>query len=209
MRTLCTYVFLMCCSILFSQRIQNMSVSLVNSQNQGVQSQVLVRFSLSPGQGCPGYEILHCTDSINFLQVYNYVGICGNQNTTESFNFTHGSPGVEMINYYKVSIPGFEVSPIHRIYVTQQSPKPNLMVYPNPVFSQDFINLRYFNYVGTKLEGFIFNQFGKSIQTLYMDITQNESVVNISELTDGLYIVWLTDGNWLFRSKFIVKRIQK
>lgn len=183
-----------------------MNVSLVNSQNQGTQSQVLVRFSLSPGQACPGYEILHSTDSINYQQIYNYAGICGNQNNTESFNFTHGSPGIEMLNYYKVSIPGFETSPVHRIFVTQQTPKPNLMVYPNPVFTQDAIRLRYFNYVGNKLEGYIYNQHGKPVQTLYLDIYQNESMVNIEGLSDGLYIVWLTDGNWLFRSKFVVKR---
>ncbi len=206
MKKLFTYIFILGCLSIFSQRIQNVNVSLVNSQNQGTNSQVLVRFSLTAGQSCPGYEILHCTDSLNYLQIYNYSGVCGNTTADESFNFTHGSPGIEMINYYKISIPGYETSPAFRIYVSQQTPKPNILVFPNPVFNQEFIRLRFYNYVGAKVEGFIFNQFGKVVRPLLLDINQSQSEVNINELNDGLYIVWLTDGNWLFRSKFIVKR---
>ncbi|MDZ4664420.1 MAG: T9SS type A sorting domain-containing protein [Bacteroidota bacterium] len=206
MKRLFAYSFIIACFSTFSQRIQNVNVSLVNSQNQGANSQVLVRFTLSAGQPCPGYEILHCTDSLNYLQLYNYSGICGNTTADESFNFTHGSPGIEMVNYYKVSIPGFETSPAYRIYVGQQTPKPNILVFPNPVFDQEFIRLRFYNYVGTKVEGFIFSQFGKTVRPLLLDIKQDHGEVNINDLNDGLYIVWLTDGNWLFRSKFIVKR---
>lgn len=206
MKPIITYLFFVLCLPILAQRIQNVSVSLVNSQNQGVQSQVLVRFSITAGQACSGYDILHSTDSLNYLPIYSYSGICGNTTTDESFSFTHGNPGIDVLNYYKVSIPGFEVSPVHRIYVTASSPKPNVLVYPNPVFQQDLIRLKYSNYVGTKLEGFIYNQHGKPVRNLYVDIKNYESEVNINELNDGLYIVWLTDGNWLFRSKFIVKR---
>jgi len=206
MRNILTYIFIIGWFCMFSQRIRNVNVSLVNSQNQGVNTQVLVRFTLTAGQACPGYEILHSSDSLNYLPIYNYVGLCGNQNTDESYNFTHGSPNVEMVNYYKISIPGFETSPAYRIYVSQQSPKPNLLVFPNPVFDEEFIRLRYFNYVGAKVEGFIYNQHGNPVKTLLLDINQNQSEININELNDGLYIVWLTDGTWLFRSKFIVKR---
>lgn len=206
MRHYLLYIFFGLITTASGQRIQNVNVSLVNSQNQGSNTQVLVRFSLSAGVSCPGYEILHSSDSLNFIQIYNYSGICGNQNTEESFNFTHGSPAIEMTNYYQISIPGFETSPVYRIYVGQQSPKPNILVFPNPVFDQEFIRLRFYNYVGAKVEGFIYNQFGNAVKSLFLDITQDQSEVNINDLQDGLYVVWLTDGNWLFRSKFIVKR---
>jgi hypothetical protein len=206
MKVFFTYALLMLCGSSFAQRIQDVSVSLVNSQNQGTTSQVLIRFTISPGQSCPGYEILHCTDSLNYLSIYNYAGICGNQSTSESFNFTHGSPGIEMINYYKVSIPGFETSPPHRIFVGQQAPKPNLIVYPNPVFNQPIITLKYMNYSGTSVFGYIYNQFGNPVRELDLKIDQSLSQVNISDLNDGLYVVWVTDGTWLFRNKFIVKR---
>jgi len=206
MRSHFFHIFFFLACALFSQRIQNVNLSLVNSQNQGTNSQVQVRFDISPGQSCPGWEILHCTDSLNYVSVYNDAGICGNQNTSESKSFVHASPGLDMLNYYKVSIPGFELSSPYRIYVGQQVPKPNLLVYPNPVFQQDFITLKYLNYAGSQVFGYIYNQFGIQERELILKIDQSLSQVNISGLKDGLYVVWLTDGNWLFRNKFIVKR---
>jgi hypothetical protein len=206
MRLFFTYLALIISWVAFSQRIQNVSLSLVNSQNQGTNSQVLVHFEISPGQSCPGWEILHCTDSLNYISVYNNAGICGNQSTSESKDYTHPSPGLEMLNYYKVSIPGFETSKPYRIYVGQQVPKPNLLVYPNPVFNQSFITLKYMNYSGSTVFGYIYNQFGTPVRELLLKVDQSLSSVNISDLADGLYVVWVTDGAWLFRSKFIVKR---
>jgi hypothetical protein len=111
-----------------------------------------------------------------------------------------------VLNYYKISIPGFETSPPYRIYVGQQAPKPNLLVYPNPVSNQDFITLKYINYSGSSVFGYIYNQFGIAVRELDLKIDQSLSQVNIGDLADGLYVVWVTDGTWLFRNKFIVKR---
>lgn len=206
MKLFFTHFLLLISCVLFAQRIQNVNLSLVNSQNQGTNSQVLIRFEIGPGQSCPGWEILHCTDSLNYLSIHNEVGICGSPTSSESKSHTHGSPGIEMVNYYKVSIPGFETSQPYRIYVGQQVPKPNIMVYPNPVFQQDFITLKYQNYAGSTVFGYIYNQFGIPVRELDLKIDQSLSQVNISDLRDGLYVVWVTDGTWLFRNKFIVKR---
>jgi len=206
LKILITYFFTFCCLCFYSQRLQNINVSLVNGQNQ-TSSQVLVRFTITAGIACPGYEILHCTDSINFLQAYNYAGICGNQNSDESFNFTHGSPGIEMVNYYKVSIPGYETSNVYRVYVGSQAPKSSILVYPNPAFNESILHLKFFNYTGSLVDGYVYNQFGVAVKPLSLTIKQDISEFNISDLDDGLYIVWLTDGNWLFKAKFIVKRV--
>lgn len=206
MKTLFTYFLTCFCLSVFSQRLQNINVSLVNGQNQ-TSSQVLVRFTITAGLACPGYEILHCTDSLNYLQAYNYAGLCGNQSTDESFNFTHGSPGIEMVNYYKVSIPGYETSNVYRVYVGAQAPKSSILVYPNPAFNESILHLKFFNYSGSLVDGYVYNQFGVAVKPLSLTIKQNVSEFNISDLDNGLYIVWLTDGNWLFKAKFIVKRV--
>lgn len=205
MKTFFTYFALVFCVAAFSQRLQNISASAITGQNQ-TSSQVLIRFTIAAGIACPGYEILHCTDSINFIQVYNYAGICGNQSTDESFSFTHGSPGLEMVNYYRVSIPGYETSPTQRIYVGNQASNASMFVYPNPAFSESMLRLKFYNYAGTNVDGYVYNQFGVAIKPLSLAIKQDVSEFNISDLDSGLYIVWLTDGNWLFRAKFIVKR---
>lgn len=192
----------------FAQRIINANVSLVNSQNQtGTTSQVLVRFSLTAGPACPGYEILHCTDSINYLPFYNYAGLCGDQTREVSFSHTHGNPLPEMVNYYKVSIPGYETSPAMRIFVGAQAPQSNLKVYPNPAFNESYLKLIFSNYFGKEVNGFLYDEQGIKMKTLTITIQQDRGEVYIGDLDDGMYIIWLTDGNILFKSKFIVKRV--
>lgn len=199
---------LLLCAFTFAQRITNANVSLVNSQGQtGTTSQVLVRFSLTAGQSCPGYELLHCTDSINYLQFYNYAGICGDQTKEVSFSHAHSNPTPEMVNYYKISIPGYEISPPMRIFVGSQAPQSNLKVYPNPAFNESYLKLIFSNYFGKEVYGFLYDQKGIKMKTLTIAIQQDRAEVYIGDLEDGMYIVWLTDGNILFRSKFIVKRV--
>lgn len=197
----------MLCYAGFAQRITNINVSLVNSQNQsGTTSQVLVRFTLTAGPSCPGYEILHCTDSINYLQFYNYAGICGDQNSDVSFSQIHGSPSPNMVNYYKVSIPGYETSAPQRIYVGSQTPQSTLKVYPNPAINESTLFMTFSNYFGNEVNGFIYNQQGMKIRPITIPIKQDKGETYIGDLNDGMYIIWLTDGKILFRSKFIVKR---
>lgn len=191
----------------FSQRIQNVNVSLVNTQSQSSSSQVLVRFTLTAGLSCPGYELMHSLDSLNYIQFYSYSSVCGNQSTDESFSNIHSSPGINQVNYYKVNIPGFETSAAYRIFVGPQAPKSTLLVYPNPIFNDSYIHLRFYNYIGSKVEGYVYNQFGTAVKPLSLTIDQDLSEVNVNDLNDGLYVVWVTDGNILFRAKFIVKRI--
>lgn len=201
------YFFLFSVLAVSGQRITNFNVSAVKSQNQSTSSQVLVRFTLTAGQSCPGYEILHCTDSVNYLQIYNYAGICGSQNKDESFSYLHGSPGYNMTNYYKINIPGFEMSSPQRIYIGEQVPQSSLLIYPNPVFQESLVQLRFHNYGGGFVEGYIYNQHGVKLRPISFDVKLTDVQLDVKDLNDGLYIIWLTDGISLFRGKFIVKRV--
>ncbi|MBL7917304.1 MAG: T9SS type A sorting domain-containing protein [Bacteroidia bacterium] len=205
LKSFITYLFIFLNVFCFGQRIVNFNVSLVAGQNQTT-NQVLVRFSLTPGQSCPGYEILHSLDSINFLQIYNYAGLCGNQSTEENYSFVHSGPAPNQINYYKISIPGFETSTIRSIYVGEQALRASIFLYPNPIINDNILRLKYYNFAGDYVEGYIYNQFGMPIKPLFLSVKNQLSEIDVGELNSGLYIVWLTDGNVALRSKFIVKR---
>ncbi len=189
---------------LLGQRITNFNLSLVTAQGQN--TSVLARFSITAGQTCPGYEILHSSDSINYLPAYSYAGICGDLNTETSYSFLHGGPIPNQNNFYKVSIPGFETSLAQKIFVGNQLAQSNIRVYPNPVITEDRIKLKFYNFEGGFVEGFIYNQQGIRLIPLFFNVQQSDPEIVISDLDDGLFIIWLTDGNVLFRSKFIVKR---
>jgi hypothetical protein len=187
-----------------AQRIANFNLSLVAAQGQN--TSVLARFSITAGQTCPGYEILHSVDSLNYIPVYSYAGICGDLNVETSYSFLHGGPIPNQNNFYKVNIPGFETSAPQRIFVGNQAAQVNIRPYPNPVGTEDRIRLKFYNFQGGFVEGFIYNQHGIRLLPLYFKVDQNDPEVLIGDLSDGLYILWLTDGNVLFRTKFIVKR---
>ncbi len=189
-----------------AQRIVNFNVSLVPPQVQGGIPQVLVRFGISPGIACPGYELLHSLDSINFIQFYNYAGICGTSSIEETYSQLHSTPAFNQINYYKVSIPGFETSSTARIFVGEYTQGARLLLFPNPIINDNILRLKFLNFSGNEVEGYIYNQSGIKEGELYLKVVNNLSEINIGYLPDGLYIIWLTDGNIVLRSKFIIKR---
>jgi hypothetical protein len=198
------FILMLWSATAFGQRIVNFNLSLVS--NQGQNTSVLVRFSITAGQTCPGYEILHSADSLNYIPVYNYAGICGDPNAETSYSFVHGAPLPNQNNFYKINIPGFESTAPQKIFVGQQAPQSTLRVYPNPVVTEDRIRLKFFNFAGGLVEGFIYNQNGVRLMPLFIEVKQSDPEVAVGDLEDGLYIIWLTDGNILYRSKFIVKR---
>lgn len=207
MKRLLIYLFITINLSVFGQRLANISLSPVSSQNQ-TGTNVLVRFSILPGIACPGYEILHSTDSLNFYPVYSFSGICGNQSSEETHDYLHVNPLQNTINYYRVSIPGYETSKIHRIYVGENAGKPSILLYPNPLSNyQSFVSFKINNYVTNYLEGFIISQNGQKSERLYLTINQDYGQFPVDDVEDGLYFIWLTDGKVALQAKFIVKRL--
>jgi hypothetical protein len=111
-----------------------------------------------------------------------------------------------MVNFYKVSIPGYEISAPQRVFVGSQTPQSTLKVYPNPVIYETTLHLIFSNYFGSEVNGFLYDQQGVKLRALTIPIKQDKGETFIGDLDSGIYIIWLTDGKILFRSKFIVKR---
>ncbi|MCE3227581.1 MAG: hypothetical protein K0S32_2132 [Bacteroidetes bacterium] len=181
------------------QRIQNFNVF---SAGQSVG----IRFTVTKGPQCNGYTIYHSLDSVNFNQIYNYPGICGDMNSNQDYTYTHTTPALNQPNFYKIDLFPIEVSEIKRIHVGENQ-LPSILVYPNPVVGvYDILNLKVFNVNNANLVGAIYNQFGKPVK--YIDVfTQGDLATSyISEFGNGLYTVWLSDGNNVFAAKFIINR---
>lgn len=206
MKAFFKYFLLATCLPGYAQRIINVSASPVTGQGQSTSPQVLVHFTLKAGLTCPGYELIHSLDSLNYLPFYTSSNVCGNQATDESFSQVHVSPGINQINYYKVNIPGFETSATYSVFVGSKAAQPGLQAYPNPIADQGTLSLKFLNYSGALVEGHIIDQNGITLQSLTVPIQQGIGMMNITNLLDGLYLIWLTDGNLLFKTKIIVKR---
>lgn len=194
------YIFIVlsfCCKA--QQRIQNLNVFVAGTS-------VGIKFTITKGVQCSGYAIYHSADSINFNQIYNYPGVCGDVTTSQDISYTHTSPLINQINYYKVELIPIETSPVKRIYVNV-APKIILVAFPNPVVNiYDLLNLKISNSNNIILFGFIYNQSGKPIRQLNLTTQIDATTVNINDLSNGLYVIWLTDNTSVYTSKFIINR---
>lgn len=185
-----------------AQRIQNFNLYTVGSS-------VNVKFTISGGAQCSGYKIWHSLDStyFGFNPIYDYPGVCGGSGSPEDISYIHANPSINQVNYYKVELVPVETSPVKRVYVPVDQTKVKLFLYPNPIGSfSDILNLKIPNIGSVKLFGFLYNQFGHKLRELDVTMQFDLASVNVYDLNDGFYEVWLTDGKQSYSSKFIVKR---
>jgi hypothetical protein len=200
MKRLLSALFLLSTFCLSAQRI----ISFNAFESKG---SVLLKFILSPGPECFGYIIHRSTDSITYSPVYQSDQTCGNASTNAEISWTDGAPVPNVINYYRVELKPYEVSRIERIYVGSASFR-GIIAYPNPLgdVNLDEISLRILNTNGSRFIGFVYNQDGDPVCDIDT-IAAGEIVrVDITMLRNGVYCVWLTDGNNAYSAKFIIAK---
>jgi hypothetical protein len=169
---------------------------------------ILVKFSVYPGTYVYEYRILHATDtdSTNYVPIHTE-SIPGGQLSSTEISYVHTTPAQNQVNYYKIVLDPYEMTPAKRIYV---SPKGymHMIPYPNPFgdFSTNVLTLRILNTNNLRFIGWIFNQMGNPLKEIDVRANGELATVDIGELTNGLYIVWLTDFNNAYNTKFVIRR---
>jgi hypothetical protein len=180
-----------------AQRLQNISLSSAG----GI---VRIDFTVAKGSNCEGYKILHSTDSTFFNVVAEIPGICSSSFEDLSHTYNHTSPQVNAMNYYKIELAFVETSPIQRIYVSSDS-RSILTAYPNPVLlSEGSIHFRTSSTENGTLEGFICDENGRKLQSLLLNCYDYKIDLPIFHLKTGIHFIWLSDGVYLYGSKFII-----
>jgi hypothetical protein len=196
MRYLFFYPFLLFSSIVSSQRLVSADAIFTNTA-------VVVRFTLAAGTSCSAYSILYCTDSVNYQSVFDG-GPCTAYSEPSQFSYAYTSFAPNVINYYKVRLDAWEDSPVLRVYPSKAGRK-GLTMYPNPLGPNDvLLNLRAMGTDTTTLYGFLYNRFGSAQRELYLETRAGQAQLNVGDLPQGVYVLWLTDGNNVYSGKFIV-----
>jgi len=79
-------------------------------------------------------------------------------------------------------------------------------IYPNPVSSEVNISFKTMSGGATKIE--LFNSMGQKLRTLFYDaIEKNKEVIiecDINQIDTGLYYAIITNGNEIFKEKFLI-----
>ena len=192
-----TIAFLFSASFSVAQRVFNFSVT------QSV-SAVAYSFTYRSGSTCNGYQLMYSTDSLNFIAVDNYPGICGASGADEFFSGVHKTPKVNAWNYYRIQMANFESSEIRKVFVSSDG---NLkaVVFPNPYTDNNLtLHYRISGANNLRLQGFVYDANGYAQQYIDTTTTADTGVIDTRLLENGLYIVWLTDGTNLYKGKFLV-----
>ena len=193
------FLFFLLSTHIFAQRILNFKIFQVNQA-------VFLNFILSKGSSCNGFNVLHSTDSVNFKVIHEDPTICGTSNADEAKNWTHANPIINQLNYYKIQLNPGEMSSVNRIFVNQTN-KPNIVLFPNPISTDhDFLTIKILGTESLAFDGFIYNQFGNYVLKIENQSTISSSTIKINELSNGLYLIKLTDGYNLYSTKFIIQR---
>jgi len=193
------FLFFLLSTHIFAQRILNFKIFQVNQA-------VFLNFILSKGSSCNGFNVLHSSDSVNFKVIHEDPTICGTSNADEAKNWTHANPITNQLNYYKIQLNPGEMSPVNRIFVNQTN-KPNIVLFPNPISTDiDLLTIKILGTESLAFDGFIYNQFGNYVLKIEKQSTISNSTIKINELSNGLYLIKLTDGYNLYSTKFIIQR---
>ena len=193
------FLFFLLSTHIFAQRILNFKIFQVDQA-------VFLNFILSKGSSCNGFNVLHSSDSVNFKIIHEDPTICGTSNADEAKNWTHANPIINQLNYYKIQLNPGEMSPVNRIFVNQTN-KPNIVLFPNPISTDhDFLTIKILGTESLEFDGFIYNQFGNYVLKIENQSTISNSTIKIHELSNGLYLIKLTDGYNLYSTKFIIQK---
>ena len=193
------FLFFLLSTHIFAQRILNFKIFQVNQA-------VFLNFILSKGSSCNGFNVLHSSDSVNFKVIHEDPTICGTSNADEAKNWTHANPIINQLNYYKIQLKPGEMSPVNRIFVNQTN-KPNIVLFPNPISTDiDLLTIKILGTESLAFDGFIYNQFGNYVLKIEKQSTISNSTIKINELSNGLYLIKLTDGYNLYSTKFIIQK---
>jgi len=199
MRNLLLYIFLLFSFFAGAQRISNYKLILAGSG-------VLVKFTITKGTACSGYIIKHSKDSVNFTDVFNYPGVCGDTARDESISYLHNTPQINNNNYYKIELVPVENSVAKKIFVPEVL-NTNISVYPSPVQTvTDQLTVRVYNTNNTRLSGFIYDQHGKPLKVLDLVTVFDLTTIGVMDLNNGMYFLSLNDGQTSYVSKFFISR---
>lgn len=90
------FLFLLFSNLSAQTVVESFSVTQVDSTAH-------VDWTIGPGNTCSDLMIQYSTDSITFNTIYEYPGICGNTNSSQSYSWVHLAPKCGTRSFYRVA----------------------------------------------------------------------------------------------------------
>ncbi len=167
------------------------------TENNG---KVTLNWQIFAGSTCSGIQIFRSTDSTNFSQIGEIIGVCGSFTEPVNYSFTDESPVQNAVNYYRLALGATGKS----ITVSIQLIDINTTGYqirPHPLNGTGYI---YFdNSANDTHQLSIYNASGHLLATKFT--STNYFVVESNIYTNGLYLFTIEKGDKITtKGKFVI-----
>ncbi len=177
----------------------NLSNFYLNQDNTGI----LLSWAIDAGPTCNGITVWHSTDSINYTEIGNIAGICGNTSSSIPYNFKHSNPILNKTNYYKIRLGFSQFSEVKFMYLEYIVPG-KLIIKPNP--ASNTVSLVFNNDKNETFNISIVNSAGLQVYEM-KNINENNFIINTSTFEDGQYYIILMDsGGRTIKEKLLISK---
>ena len=73
---------------------------------ENVSGKVLLAWTIKSGNTCNGIRIYRSDDSLNYTEIGDIQGVCGNSGYAVNYTYQDDSPSLNKVNYYRLNLGG-------------------------------------------------------------------------------------------------------
>lgn len=143
---------------------------------------VYLDWIMNSGSVCLGIVIERSEDSVNFKEIGDISGICGNLTKPVQYYFTDEFPVLNKKIYYRLSFVGFAYSDVISIVAVDVN-KDEYSLFPNPA-----VGLTTLNFYNPKIENHsIIVLDSRGTEVMRLTTSEDKFLIDTEELDMGIY----------------------
>lgn len=146
-------------------------------------TEIILNWIIAKGNTCNGITIVRSTDSLNFDEIGNIEGICGDEESAVSYLFTDNNPVRNTRNFYRLELGSVGSSEIVGIDFPYFSDK-GFSVRPNPTYNE--ATIYFLNPDKNEYEIRVYNLNG--MEVLRTELVDDNFVLNRKRFGAGMYL---------------------
>jgi hypothetical protein len=160
-------------------------------------NKVYLQWTILSGNTCNGMLIFRSADNIHFNQIDEIFGVCGSEDSAQTFQYTDEQPEINKTNFYKIQF-GFSGNTISQsVFVLAQG---GVTLLPNPASSS--AQLYFDNSQGQLTTFALYDISGRMLQS--METKNNQVEIDLQGIPAGLYGYLLTLPSLIYKGTLSV-----
>lgn len=153
-----------------------------------INGKVQLSWQIIAGSTCDGIRIFHSTDSINYTQVGEIIGVCGSFTEPVNYSFTHDMPHQNGRNYYRLQLGTLGKSPTVVVSLVDTK-SAGYQIRPHPVNGAAMLYFENPNQQPHTLT--VYNISGRQVEKYYT--STNAFYIQPEGAANGLYLFTIAD----------------